>query len=734
MVVQASIENGYDGLVDILVRCRKRYDNVVIRGTIAIQTPWEEPTPSTFDALHDLYGGPGDDLDTIKTLLRSLSQSYAVQTLGWKLSAQLPLRTWAALRNFLLSDRALSRLHLIADHNGCATPDDIGGLDLDAFVELLRAKRVSVKISALYRRSANDINQMQRIIQAFANAAPDGLIWGSDWPHVDSTTGSSGRPPLRGPADVAEELELLHTWLSGDQWKSMMHDNPRRDMAKVDPVKDWTEDSPSGNGSSGIMAIYHSYDEDYIRTVEGQLRRKIDIRILPIVVLIYLFNYLDRNSITQARLYGLQEDTGVKGAEYQTAISIFSAGYIVMQLPATILMTKLRPSLYLPCCIIIWAFVSGCTSAVSNTAGLLVVRFVLGFVEAPFFPGAIYFLSSWFTKRELGVRMALLISGIVLSNAFAGLISAGILSGMNGVGNLAAWRWLFIIEGLATIVLGVIAMIVLPDFPGTTKWLTEPERVVAQARLAIDAGSVDLLDEEKVPITKGIGRAVRDYRVWLFACLQMATTASISYSHFFPTLIQQIGFDNNTIVLLLTSPPYIVAFVWSVSFAWSADRMQLRSPFAGASQVTAIIVTILMVTTPQHLQWPRYAFTFLVYCDTFRVYSTTYTWLSSTITRPPVKRAAAIGLANTCANIASLYGNYFWLDKYGPSFHASWECILAFQCLGLTCILTLRYVLRRANKRFEWLRADVDVHDVVAMRELEDDERRGVQNGFRYVI
>ncbi|KAL4963423.1 major facilitator superfamily domain-containing protein [Aspergillus stella-maris] len=646
----ASIENGYNSFFDTLVCCQKRYDNVVIRGTIAIQTPWEEPTPSTCDALHELG-------------VRSIR--IHVQTLGWKLSAQLLLRTWAALMNFLLSDRGLSHLHLIADHNGFATPNDIGGPDLDAFVELLRSKRVSVKISALYRRSPNDIDQMQPIIQTFANAAPGGLIWGSDWPHVDSTAGGSGRPPLRGPADVAEELELLHTWLSYGQWRRL--NTAKQDTPKMDPVKDWKEDSPSGNESSGIMAVYHSYDEDYIRIVEGQLRRKIDIRILPIVVLIYLFNYLDRNSITQARLYGLQEDTGVKGAEYQTAISIFSAGYIVMQLPATILMTKLRPSF-------------GCTSAVSSTAGLLVVRFVLGFVEAPFFPGAVYFLSYWYTKRELGVRMALLISGIVLSNAFAGLISA-------------AWRWLFIIEGLATIVLGVIAMIVLPDFPGTTKWLTEPERIVAQARLAIDAGSVDLLDEEKVPITKGIGRAVRDYR---------------------------IGFDNNTIVLLLTSPPYVVAFVWS-----------LRSPFAGVSQVTAIIGTILMVATPQHLPWPRYAFTFLVCCGTFGVYSTTYAWLSSTITQPLVKRAAAIGLANTCANIASLYGNYFWLDKYGPSFHASWGCILAFQCLGLTCIMTLRYVLRRANKKFERLRAEVDVHDV---RGLNDDEKRGVLNGFRYII
>lgn len=121
------------------------------------------------------------------------------------------------------------------------------------------------------------------------------------------------------------------------------------DTTKADMDKDiWVEESNGQNGSS-VMAVYSSYDEEFIRTTESQLRRKIDTRILPLIVIIYLFNYLDRNSITQARLYGLQEDTGVKGAQYQTAISIFSAGYIVMQLPSALLMTKLRPSLYLVC-------------------------------------------------------------------------------------------------------------------------------------------------------------------------------------------------------------------------------------------------------------------------------------------------------------------------------------------------------------------------------------------------
>ncbi|KAJ5127039.1 hypothetical protein N7448_007818 [Penicillium atrosanguineum] len=494
----------------------------------------------------------------------------------------------------------------------------------------------------------------------------------------------------------------------------------------------WIEDTHL-TGPSGVVALYRSYDSDFRARTERQLRRKIDTRILPLIVLIYLFNYLDRNSITQARLYGLQEDTGLKGADYQTAISIFSAGYILMQLPSTIMMTKFRPSIYLPTCIILWAFVSGCTAATFNTPSILMVRFFLGFVEAPFFPGAVYFLSCWYTRREIGVRMALLICGILLSNAFAGLISAGILSGMEGVAGLAAWRWLFILEGLATIILGVIALFVLPDFPGTTKWLTEAEKIVAQARLSVDAGNYTLLDAEEVPIMRGLVWAVKDIRTWIFACMQMSTTASISYSHFFPTLIKQLGFKSNSIVLLLTSPPYFVAFCWALSWAWVADRKQIRSVPAGISQITAMVGTILLIAVTDQL-WARYAFTILVCCGTFGVYSTTYAWLSSTLTQPPIKRAVAIGLANTCANCASLFANYFWLDQYGPEYRESWGCLLAFQALGMACILTLRFMLQRANKKFETLATETDLNDPSVTAHWNEDERSAVHNNFRYVV
>ena len=131
--------------------------------------------------------------------------------------------------------------------------------------------------------------------------------------------------------------------------------------------------------------------------------------------------------------------------------------------------------------------------------------------------------------------------------------------------------------------------------------------------------------------------------------------------------------------------------------------------------------------------WARYSFTFLVCAGTFGIYSTTYTWLSSTIPRPPIKRAAAIGICNSLANLASLFANYFWLDQYAPAFRESWAFTLAFQALALTCILALRHLLERGNKMFDKLARETNPDDAVAMAQLDDDAQRAVLNGFRYI-
>ena len=131
----------------------------------------------------------------------------------------------------------------------------------------------------------------------------------------------------------------------------------------------------------------------------------------------------------------------MSGTDFNLSISILFVGYLTMQLPSNLLITRVRPSLYLGVTMAVWGAVCACTAAVQNLSGLIVVRIFLGVTEAPFFPGAIFLMSSWYTRTELTRRIAWFYGGVALANMFGGLIAAGVLSRMEGAMGVAAWRW-----------------------------------------------------------------------------------------------------------------------------------------------------------------------------------------------------------------------------------------------------------------------------------------------------
>lgn len=177
--------------------------------------------------------------------------------------------------------------------------------------------------------------------------------------------------------------------------------------------------------------------------IEKRMKLKLDAR-CSIFVLIYIMNYLDRNNISAARLKGLQDDLNMDYSQYATCLSILYVGYILMQVPSNMFINTLqRPSLYISLVMLVWGLISTLSGVATNFAGMVCIRFFLGFVEAAFLPGVLMILSKWYTRRELTVRNAILFCGNLISNAFSALIAAGVLSNMQGVLGHAAWRWLF---------------------------------------------------------------------------------------------------------------------------------------------------------------------------------------------------------------------------------------------------------------------------------------------------
>ncbi len=161
----------------------------------------------------------------------------------------------------------------------------------------------------------------------------------------------------------------------------------------------------------------------------------------------YWLNYLDRNAIALARLDDLEVHLNLSSSEYQTCVSILFVGYILGQIPSNMLITRLRPSYYMAGCMCLWAVVSCLTALAKDFKGLLLTRFFLGVVEAPYYPGALYLLSIFYTRKEVATRISVLYTGNILATAFAGLIAAGIFEGLGDVAGLHGWQWLFILQG-----------------------------------------------------------------------------------------------------------------------------------------------------------------------------------------------------------------------------------------------------------------------------------------------
>ncbi|KAL1642936.1 hypothetical protein SLS58_005178 [Diplodia intermedia] len=431
--------------------------------------------------------------------------------------------------------------------------------------------------------------------------------------------------------------------------------------------------------------------------MEAKLRRKIDLRLMPMIIIMYILNYIDRNNIAAARLSGMEEDLSLTESQYLTSVSILFVGYLLMQVPSNLYLNKIGlPAIYLPTCMIIWGAISTATAACQSFGGLVACRFFLGFIEAAYFPGCLYFLSSWYTRRELGLRTAILYSGALISGAFSGLIAAGIRGNMDGDRGLRAWRWLFIIEGVVTIFIASFGFFILPNFPRTTKWLTEQERQLAIWRLQEDIGMDDWTGTEDQSMWTGFKLACMDVKMWVLMGLLFGIVSAGSVTTFFPSVVETIGYGQVE-TLLLTAPPYVLAVITTALNAWHADRTGERYLHVVLPICLGIVSFILAAAT--HSTTPRYVAMMLMVSGVYTGYVVVLAWISNTIPRPPAKRAAALAFINAVSNSSSIWTSYLYINPPGYVIAFSVDC--AMLGLAAICATILRFILVRLNKKLD---------------------------------
>ncbi|KAJ8454955.1 hypothetical protein ONZ51_g12724 [Trametes cubensis] len=315
------------------------------------------------------------------------------------------------------------------------------------------------------------------------------------------------------------------------------------------------------------------------------LYRKIDLRLMPILTLMYLCSFLDRGNIGNAKLQGLLTQLNLDGNKYNIALTMYFIPYCLFECPANLVLKKFRPSRWLPGITLLWGLIMTLMGLVKNYPQLVGTRICLGVAEAGLFPGVVYYLTLWYPRHMIQYRVGLFFGGATLAGAFSGLLAFGI-SFMSGTAGMLGWSWIFIIEGLATIVVGVVAFFVLVDFPHTATFLTPEERAYVVHRKKYDNSTVG--EEEHFEI-RHIWEALLDWQVWLHILIYMSIiTPLYGISLFLPSIINGFGYTT-AISQLLTVPPYVFAtatlLVWAI---WS-DRIKKRYPFVLAG-LTYILV------------------------------------------------------------------------------------------------------------------------------------------------
>jgi len=500
------------------------------------------------------------------------------------------------------------------------------------------------------------------------------------------------------------------------------------------------EYAPEGSNSNPVdrmPAILRSLSVEDRQALNLRLKRRIDLRLLPMMVLMYIMNYLDRNNIASARLAGLEDDLGLVGNQYQVSVSILFVGYLLMQVPSNLLLNKIgKPSLYLSTCMVVWGIVSTCTGAVQSYGGLVGVRFTLGFVEAAYFPGCLFLLSSWYTREELILRTALLYSGSLISGAFSGLLAAAITDGMNGVRGLSAWRWLFIIEGSITVVIAATAYFIIPNFPRTTKWLSEEESAMAIWRLEEDIGVDDWTNSKEQSMLQGAKLAVCDLKAWVLLAVTYGFTSSGSVTTFFPTVVKSLGYGSVD-TLLLTAPPYVLGTIIILGNAWHADRTRERYLHIVIGPCIAAASFIIAMTTEGF--GPRYFAMMLMIGATYSGYVVTLGYISNVLPRPPAKRAAALAGINAMSNICQIYSPFFYPTNAGPHYILAMSINTGTSCLSIISATILRFMLMRANKLLDQgviIGNDGKMTTQAHVRDVEENglPAEAVDRGFRFLL
>ncbi|KAF7719074.1 MFS-type transporter [Penicillium ucsense] len=447
--------------------------------------------------------------------------------------------------------------------------------------------------------------------------------------------------------------------------------------------------------------------------IDRKLLWKLDLRLVPWLSLLYLISFLDRTNIGNAKIDGLAKDLGLAPDQYNATLTIFFVSYSVFEPLTNILLKRLRPSIFIPSIMLACGICMTCMGLVKNYSGLMAVRWFLGLSEAGLFPGVGYFLSCWYRRSEFGVRMAIFFSAAALAGSFGGLLAAAIAK-MDGIGGKPGWAWIFILEGLLTIVVGVVSFWMVYDFPDEATFLSPDDRARVLRRLAADQQSSAEHEEFKMAY---FWASVKDWKTWLGAIIYMGADGSLyAFSLFVPTIINELvsvlpspgparmshmltivqGYSSIR-AQLLSVPPYAAAAIVTILTGFAADRTRQRGLCNIATSLLGILGFCMLLGCES--AGARYTGVFFGAMGIYPAISNTISWASNNI-EGVYKRGVSLGFIIGWGNLNGIVSSNIYREKDKPRFYPGHGVVLGYLVLFLFGGSVLQYwLLRRENAK-----------------------------------
>ena len=293
---------------------------------------------------------------------------------------------------------------------------------------------------------------------------------------------------------------------------------------------------------------------------------KVTWRLVPFLFICYVASYLDRINIGFAQLQ-MKADLGFSDAVYGLGAGVFFIGYVLFEVPSNLLLMKIGARKTLLRIMLVWGLVSTCMMFVQTPAQLYIARFLLGVFEAGFFPGIILYLTYWYPSGMRGRIFAMFMSGIAIAGIIGGPLSGWIMTDLAGANSWKGWQWMFLLEGIPAVLLGIAVMFVLDDHPDDAKWLNAHEKKILDENLEADDRSKDAEHHHS------FGAALRDPKIYILAFAYFTFIAgTYLISFWLPTIVKGFGISDPLEIGLWTAIPYIAGAIGMVAISKHSDK------------------------------------------------------------------------------------------------------------------------------------------------------------------